>query len=454
MFKKIILVLLTLTLPLHGDGFIAGTLVTTSTGTLPIEELEIGDTVICSDNKNNLYERTIVAIKHHACTELVTLEINDTTTITVSGKQLFFLPYHQKWYEARDCSVGDHIATYNNSVSATITDKKITYCEPDCDFYSISVDEHHNFYATQDKLHAHNFVVVVTLFTWTIGEGVTLASTLTLLAAAGTWIVGTLTEKTVEKAGVDVVTQNTAQALAQASHNELYQQTTTSHNASLIVDVDNKPLVSPIIPPEKQNPGCGGTTIFVPQHTGNTVPLPQLPTSHSTPPLSPETLSTKGCEGIGEIYKLPEQTFFAQGRHNGIDTAQQLEEWIDNQKHKVTEEYFNKWAEKTRVRWHELPPFGQTTITPNSNHALDKKRHCLEDTPENRKLLQDVAGERRNYHGKDQHGNDWFALIRPDGSQVWVSARDGQIRNGGINTTPLNFHPLSGFSSPDKKTQK
>lgn len=393
MFKKIILVLLTLTLPLHGDGFIAGTLVTTSTGTLPIEELEIGDTVICSDNKNNLYERTIVAIKHHACTELVTLEINDTTTITVSGKQLFFLPYHQKWYEARDCSVGDHIATYNNSVSATITDKKITYCEPDCDFYSISVDEHHNFYATQDKLHAHNFVVVVTLFTWTIGEGVTLASTLTLLAAAGTWIVGTLTEKTIEKAGADVVTQNTAQALAQASHNELYQQTTTSHNASLIVDINNKPLVSPIIPPEKHNPGCGGTTISFPQHTGNTVPLAQLPTNHSTPPLSPETLSTKGCAGFGEITTTPQQTFFAQNYHTGVETTEQFEEWINNQKYKITPTEFEDFAKRSLKRWEELHVDGEAKLRHDPDHIF-QKHHNLQNSPENRSLLESIASKK------------------------------------------------------------
>ena len=74
----------------------------------------------------------------------------------------------------------------------------------------------------------------------------------------------------------------------------------------------------------------------------------------------------------------------------------------------------------------------------------------LPDTPANRQLLQDTAGDPANTLGSDQYGNTWSAKTLDDGTQVWVQTRNGQIINGGLNEVPRTFNPQTGLSSPTK----
>jgi hypothetical protein len=60
----------------------------------------------------------------------------------------------------------------------------------------------------------------------------------------------------------------------------------------------------------------------------------------------------------------------------------------------------------------------------------------LSDTPANRQLLTEVANDAANRVGVDKFGNVWSSLTRADGTQVWVSTRNGVIQNGGVNQTP------------------
>jgi len=57
----------------------------------------------------------------------------------------------------------------------------------------------------------------------------------------------------------------------------------------------------------------------------------------------------------------------------------------------------------------------------------------------NRQLLIEVASRPGNFVGTDRFGVDWFAEIRPDGTQVWVHVRARKITNGGVNLTPRRF---------------
>lgn len=72
--------------------------------------------------------------------------------------------------------------------------------------------------------------------------------------------------------------------------------------------------------------------------------------------------------------------------------------------------------------------------------------HVL-DSPENRQLLLDVADDVRTTLGADRFGNVWSAVMRTDGTQVWVQARNGQIWNGGVNQTPRVFSSETGLSA-------
>lgn len=76
------------------------------------------------------------------------------------------------------------------------------------------------------------------------------------------------------------------------------------------------------------------------------------------------------------------------------------------------------------------------------------------DTPENRKILLDVANDPTSIKGFDRHGLAWHSRDLPNGDQIWVQVRNGKIWNGGINNPPKNYNPDTGFSSPIKAAQK
>ena len=70
----------------------------------------------------------------------------------------------------------------------------------------------------------------------------------------------------------------------------------------------------------------------------------------------------------------------------------------------------------------------------------------LMDTPENQQALVNLTNNPANRLGTDRFGNQWFAQIQSDGSQLWGSVRNGVVQNGGLNTTPRNFNPATGLS--------
>ena len=70
----------------------------------------------------------------------------------------------------------------------------------------------------------------------------------------------------------------------------------------------------------------------------------------------------------------------------------------------------------------------------------------LEDSPENRQLLQDLANDMKHHAGKDIHGKDWHYKELEDGSQLWVSVRNGVIQDGGLNRPPRFWDEMTGLS--------
>lgn len=79
-------------------------------------------------------------------------------------------------------------------------------------------------------------------------------------------------------------------------------------------------------------------------------------------------------------------------------------------------------------------------------HIFREKAGHISDTPDNRKLLEDVANKKENYMGTDKYGNEWYSQMQSDGSQIWVTTRNGTIQNGGINNPPKTWNADTGYS--------
>lgn len=79
-------------------------------------------------------------------------------------------------------------------------------------------------------------------------------------------------------------------------------------------------------------------------------------------------------------------------------------------------------------------------------HILRNAEGHLPDTPENRRLLEELANDVKSHAGKDIRGNDWNIRDLEDGSQLWVTSKNGVIQNGGLNKPPKPWDEFTGLS--------
>jgi len=80
-------------------------------------------------------------------------------------------------------------------------------------------------------------------------------------------------------------------------------------------------------------------------------------------------------------------------------------------------------------------------------HIFRKDRGHFEfDTPENRKILEDLANDETNYLGTDSYGKKNYAKILDNGKQLWAEVKGNSIRNAGINDVPKKFDLVTGLA--------
>ena len=84
-------------------------------------------------------------------------------------------------------------------------------------------------------------------------------------------------------------------------------------------------------------------------------------------------------------------------------------------------------------------------------HIFGNRPGHLNDTPQNRQKLVELANSENHRLGVDKYGNAWYARMESDGSQMWVSVRAGIIQEGGRNAVPRLWDSETGFNHNPKK---
>lgn len=148
---------------LFSEGFIAGTLVRTQNGYIPIEQLKENDFVTAYSFRNKqLFECKILKTNKQLHNKAIKLKVNGSEIVT-APEHKFYVPLHQnkKWLKAQELKPKDFIL--RNIKDLTQIDE-IIELNSTSEFYSLSIDKYHNFFISNQDFFVHNEVVIGTLF--------------------------------------------------------------------------------------------------------------------------------------------------------------------------------------------------------------------------------------------------------------------------------------------------
>ena len=76
-------------------------------------------------------------------------------------------------------------------------------------------------------------------------------------------------------------------------------------------------------------------------------------------------------------------------------------------------------------------------------HIMAKREGHMIDTPENRRILEKISDDKRNYIRSDPRGFNVYSKVI-NGKEYWVHERNGIIQNGGVNTKEFYYYKKGG----------
>lgn len=165
------------------EGFTAGTLVKTPHGYTVIEDLSVGDLVVCFDDNNNCVERLVTHVARENVLEYAAV-FTENECICLSVDQQMYVEELQEWSKPADLKIGDFLLTSCFGLHSIKSIAEIK--EPAC-VYLLSVEEYHNFFVSQGDFCAHNFFPAIFLGVSVLfGSGIEIAGFSCGLAGLGT----------------------------------------------------------------------------------------------------------------------------------------------------------------------------------------------------------------------------------------------------------------------------
>lgn len=66
-------------------------------------------------------------------------------------------------------------------------------------------------------------------------------------------------------------------------------------------------------------------------------------------------------------------------------------------------------------------------------HILADRQNHLPDTPENRKMFEEISSDKSNFIKQDSRGFNIYAKVVGD-KEIWIHERNGIIQDAGYNT--------------------
>jgi len=208
--RSFLLLLLASTSSLFGEGFLPGTLVKTPTTSIPIEQLQVDEKVICYDFDGHCIERPITNITKATGDSFVEIGIGDEKIYTAPDHK-FFLPQTQEWIEAKDLTAGHVLLRHCTDL---IMVDSVRHINKSAEFHDITVDEYHNFCVSKYDIHVHNFFPLLAFtITWVPGVGVAIGGGI----AAGAVALGGIFWGSSEEAKKEVIFREMESAIARTT---------------------------------------------------------------------------------------------------------------------------------------------------------------------------------------------------------------------------------------------
>lgn len=141
---------------LQAEGFIAGTLVPTEQGVIPIEQVDLGDCVTaCIDGE--LFAYSVTYVTHYNVNDYVKIKIGEDYVCAAPEQKIYVIG--KQWVNVRELTLSDRLLCINGSVKC-IDSLEIIHEQQK--MYALSVDSSHLFCVSHHGIIVHNIEPVLT----------------------------------------------------------------------------------------------------------------------------------------------------------------------------------------------------------------------------------------------------------------------------------------------------
>lgn len=169
--KKIIFFLnCILNISLITAGFPFNALVTTPQGLVPIQELKVGDKVICFKEGNIVTHKTVTAVHRRKVDDIFKVTTHDGNVMYCCKDAQFYVPKTKEWQLVKNLTSKNWLLRQDGSAVKINSVEKLVKPTEIC---GITVDECSNFYVSEEGILVHNEPISITIGTVAWGVGAT-----------------------------------------------------------------------------------------------------------------------------------------------------------------------------------------------------------------------------------------------------------------------------------------